>query len=167
MKHLTKDINQLGRQIAIRILTLFDKFDVPDMKEAMSQYFIEGTHDGKPVGLKILTKASVNNQGHWWFQMDDEVVRKINAIESKYRSRKIVIVLVDTRTRAVSYGYFDDITEGNTQYFEPSKTDGPVWWNLVEKLKYVGNMSDNERDKLMELRIRNRSDKNQKTIFDK
>jgi hypothetical protein len=99
--------------------------------------------------------------------MDDEVVRKINAIESKYRSRKIVIVLVDTRTRAVSYGYFDDITEGNTQYFEPSKTDGPVWWNLVEKLKYVGNMSDNERDKLMELRIRNRSDKNQKTIFDK
>lgn len=171
MKHLTKEINQLGRSIAARVLQTDSRF-VFDERSMMSDYFVHGEYDGWKVAFKILVKASVDKFGNIpCFQMDEEVIRKIDAHRIA-NVRKIIIVLVDTRTGEISWVDYDELVAGyidegvNFPVREPSRFQGPVFWNSVWKTKSIGHMSQSERDKLIMLRTKNKADKHQKSIFD-
>lgn len=177
MKHLTKDINQLGRAIAERVLRATPDFQFRDDDEFMSSYFVTCQYKGLPAAIKILSKATTEKFDMTCFQMDEEVILKIDSMH-RATNRLIIIVLVDTRNGLVSYQLYNILSAGYTEvsprfanvHFpkrEPSTKDGPVWWNSCCRMIDIGMMSQTERDRLIVLRTKNRADKNQKSIFDK
>jgi hypothetical protein len=173
MKHLTKDINQLGRSIAARVLRADDRFTFTDDDDFLSSYFVTCRYGISPAAIKIVAKASTDKFGGIpCFQIDEEVVRKIEEY-NKRTNRLMFICLVDTRLSDVSFAMYRELFDGyydeNVKFpmREPSSKDGPVWWNSCWRMTSIGTMSQTERDRLIVLRTKNKADKNQKSIFDK
>lgn len=177
MKHLTKEINRTGRQIAIRVLDHVG-FEITDHpKEAMNNYFINGIdnrpgYSGNKVAFKIIAKASTTHDGNEEFQMDDEVTKKIETFQ-QVTARRVIIVHVDTRTGYVSFNHYSALAGGyswaGTNYprHVNDRLQGPIQWNCVHIMTGAGEMNEKERDKLVELRTKNFAPKNQKSIFDR
>lgn len=170
MKHLTKDINQLGRAIAARALYNQQQFEFNDDDDFTSQYFVTCKYRGKPSALKILVKASTDKFGGIpCFQVDEVVTQKVDEFR-KTTHRIVFLLLVDTRTREISLQSYDELFAGyidegvNFPVREPSSKDGPVFWNSCWKMINIGTMSTAERDRLAVLRMQNRADKNQQSI---
>jgi hypothetical protein len=172
MKHLTKEINKLGRAIAERVLRSKDEFKFTDDDDFLSSFFVTCKWNDSDVAIKILAKASTDKFCSIpCFQMDEEVVKKIEDFQ-RVTNRKIIVVLVDTRHGEISYQFYDKLSAGyidegvDFPIREPSTKDGPVWWNSCWKMISIGHMSQSERDRLIVLRTKNKADKNQKSIFD-
>ncbi len=174
MKHLTKDINQLGRSIAERVLRTDDRFTFTDDDDFMSSFFVTCKyHSVLPAAIKIVAKASTDKFGGIpCFQIDEVVTKRIEEFH-KTTGRTIIIALVDTRLGDVSWQLYGELFNGYIEegvsfpLREPNSKDGPVWWNSCWQMISIGTMSQTERDRLIVLRTKNKADKNQKSIFDK
>lgn len=172
MNHLNKEISKFGIDCVINHWREM-KLHPPVSDRNTGLFYCESPLDlGEKFFSKIMTKASDKNKmGVHIFGMNQEECDLLRSLGQSIKER-IQIIHVDARTSTIGVAFLDDLMKPYKDghwtfpYLESNPRLGKlIYWSSWQ-LKDVATLTEEEKATLVMLRTKNKSPKNQQSIFD-